>query len=66
MKNRTGYVYEDDKTGRWIARICYKNTNGKRTAVQRKTDNRTNAKKILKELLDNLENGGRKVLDAEK
>jgi integrase len=66
VKNRTGYIYEDKKTGNWIARIGYKNTNGKRTAVQRKADNKTDAKKLLKQLLENLDKGGRDTLKAEK
>jgi len=49
-----------------MARVCYKNKNGKRTAVQRKAETITDARKILKDLLEKLENGGRNALDAEK
>ncbi len=66
MKQRTGQVFQDKKTGDWIARVCYKNKNGKRTAVQRKAENKTQAKQVLAELLDVLEKGGRKAIDAEK
>ncbi|HEY0460887.1 MAG TPA: site-specific integrase [Pyrinomonadaceae bacterium] len=66
MRERTGQIIENKKKGLWIARVCYKNKNGKRTAVQRTAETITDARKILKELLDKLENGGRKALDAEK
>lgn len=66
MKERTGQIIENKKKGLWIARVCYKNSNGKRTSVQRTADNITDARKLLKELLDKLEKGGRKALDAEK
>ena len=66
MKQRTGQVFQDKKNGCWIARICYKNKNGKRTAIQRKTENKTQAKQVLNELLQTLEKGGRKAIDAEK
>ncbi len=66
MKQRTGQIFQNKKSGEWIARVCYKNDNGKRTAVQRKADNKTHANQILKELLETLEKGGRKAFDAEK
>jgi len=66
MKERTGQISENTKTGIWTARVCYKNTNGRRTAIQRTADNKTDAKKLLKQLLEKLENGGREAIDAEK
>lgn len=66
MKERTGQISENKKTGIWTARVCYKNTNGKRTAIQRTADNKTDAKKLLKQLLEKLDNGGREAIDAEK
>ena len=66
MKERTGQISENTKTGIWTARVCCKNTNGKRTAIQRTAENKTDAKKLLKQLLEKLENGGRKAIDAEK
>jgi hypothetical protein len=66
MKQRTGQIFQNKKNGELTARICYKNNNGKRTAVQRRAENKTDATKILKELLETLENAGRKALDAEK
>jgi integrase len=66
MRTRTGQIYQDKKTNNWIARVDYKNTNGKRTSVKRKADNKTQAREVLKQLLETLEKGGRKAFDAEK
>ncbi len=65
MKERTGQIIENKKN-EWIARVCYKNSNGKRTAIQRKAKDKTDAKKILKQLLETLEKGGREAIDVEK
>jgi integrase len=66
MRQRTGQIYQDKKTGSWIARVDYKNLNGKRTAVKRKANNKTHAREVLKELLETLEKGGRKAIEVEK
>ena len=66
MKERTGQIIENKKNGKWIARVCYENSNGKRTAVQRTAKTKTDASKILKKLLEKLANGGRKAIDAER
>ena len=66
MKSKTGQVFENKKTLKWVARVCYENTNGKRTAIQKVADNKSDARRILKELLAKLESGGRKVIDIEK
>jgi integrase len=66
MRLRTGQIFQNKKTGKWIARVCYKNTNGKDTAIQRTAESKSDAQKILKKLLEKLENGGRQAIDAEK
>ena len=66
MREKTGQIFENKKNGCWIARVCYQNSNGKRTAVQRMAENKSDARKILKQLLEKLENGGREAIDAEK
>ncbi len=66
MRERTGQIFQNKKNNRWIARICYKNTNGKRTAIQRETENKPEAKKALKAMLEVLEKGGREAIDIEK
>jgi integrase len=66
MRGKTGQIFENKKNGLWVARVCYKNTNGKRSAIQRNAESKTEARKILKELLEKLENGGRNAIDVEK
>jgi integrase len=66
VKSRTGYVYQDKKTKSGYARICYTQTNGKRTSVKRRVENKTQGQKVLKELTQTFENGGRKAFDLEK
>ncbi|HEY0428907.1 MAG TPA: tyrosine-type recombinase/integrase [Pyrinomonadaceae bacterium] len=66
MREKLGQLFENKKTGRWVARVAYKNTNGKKTAIQQTAKSKEDAKKLLKKLLEKLENGGRKALDAEK
>jgi hypothetical protein len=46
MRERTGQIIENKKTNEWVARICYKNSNGKRTAIQRKAKNKVDAKRF--------------------
>ena len=65
MRERTGQIIENKKN-EWIARVCYQNTNGKRTAIQRKAKDKIEAKKILKQLLETLEKGGREAIDVDK
>lgn len=65
MKERTGQIFENKK-GLWTARVCYKNKNGKRTAIQQTAENKSEASKILRKLLDKLDAGGRETIDAEK
>lgn len=66
MRSRTGYVYQNKKTGTWYARVCYKQPNGRRTSVKRRADNKTDAKQVLKRLIETLDDGGRDALEAEK
>lgn len=66
MRERTGQIFQNKKNSKWIARVCYKNTNGKRTAIQRETENKPEAKKALKMMLGTLEKGGREAIDIEK
>ncbi len=46
-RSRTEQVFQDKKTGDWIAGVCYKNTNGKRTPIRRKVENKTRVKQSL-------------------
>ena len=66
MRERTGQIIENKERKIWIARVCYLNKNGKRTAIQRKATTKTEAKAILKQLLESLAKGGRDNLDTKK
>lgn len=66
MRARTGQVFQSKKTGKWIARVCYKNSNGKRTAIQRTAESKTDARKIVKQLIAKLDSGGRRTIEMDK
>lgn len=66
MRQRTGQIFESAAKDGWIARVCYKNLNGKRTAVQRKAATKSEARQLLKSLLEKLSSGGRQKIDAER
>jgi integrase len=66
MRERTGQIKEDKERKIWIARVCYKNRNGKRTAIQRSAPSKAEARAKLKELLSTLNKGGRESVDREK
>lgn len=66
MKQKTGQIFQNKKNGEWTARVCYKNNNGKRTAVQRKAENKSHAREVLKQMLEMLDKGGRSAFDNEK
>ncbi len=38
MREKTGQIFENKKNGCWVARVCYQNSNGKRTAIQQKAE----------------------------
>lgn len=65
MRERTGQVFQK-KNGLWVARVCYKNTNGKRTAVQQTAESERDAKKALGKMLEKLDIGGRDAIDSDK
>lgn len=66
MRERTGQVSFNKKLNHWVARVGYTNSNGKRTAVQRKAESKVQAKAIVKELIGKLAEGGREILEIEK
>jgi integrase len=61
MKEKRGQVFEK-KNGLWVARVSYKNSNGKKTAIQKTVKSESEANKAL----EKLEKGGREEIDAEK
>ena len=63
-KERTGYTYE--KNGRWHARLTFTNPQGKRCDIKRMAENKTEARKLLKSLLRELEDKGSKAVETSR
>lgn len=66
MRERTGQIFENTRTGKWVVRVGYINSNGKRSAKQQTVDSKSEARLILKALLAKVDNGGREAIDADK
>jgi integrase len=66
MKSRTGYVFQNKKTGVWFARVTYTDRNGKRKNLQRKVENKSKGDELLKKLVHTLDNEGSTSIEAEK
>ena len=64
MRERTGQIFKNKK-GFWTARVCYRNTNGKRTAIQQVAESQSDARKKLDDLLQKVEKG-REAIDVNK
>lgn len=64
MKKQTGYVYQDGD--RWVARVTYTDSSGKRRNVKKYCDNVTKAKRECDSIISDLESRGSKGLDANK
>jgi integrase len=62
-KDRSGYIGQD-KTGKWFARVTLTDSNGKRRNVARRAKDRSEAKQILKRILQQIEDEGEKTVDA--
>jgi integrase len=65
-KETSGYVFKDKKDGKWIARITYTDSTGKRRNVKRKAENKTAAKELQKQLVRQFDDHGKKIFSAEK
>jgi hypothetical protein len=65
-KERSGYTYQDKKTGAWTARITFQDSTGKRHDIRRVADSEYGANKLLRKLLNDLETKGQKMIEAEK
>lgn len=64
MRQRNGYVYQDEKSGRWIARTTITDESGKRRNVKRHAESKSAAKEILKSLLREIDDEGSRAIDA--
>lgn len=66
MKSRTGYVYQNEKTGTLFARVTITDSSGKRKNVQRKVESITEGNQWLKKLVVELDDSGASFIDAER
>ena len=63
VRNRSGYVYYDEKEECWIARTTVTDESGKRRNVKRRAENKSAAREKLKVLLREIDDEGAKVID---
>ncbi len=66
MKSRTGYVFQNKRTGTWYARVTFTDKSGKRKNIQRKVENKSKGDEFLKNLIHRLDTEGESSLEAEK
>ncbi len=62
--HKGGYVYYDEKESTWYARITVKDTSGKRRNVKRRAKDKTEAKKMLRGLGQQLDAEGEKAIES--
>ena len=65
-KERSGFVYQDTKTGKWTARITFTDSRGKRKDIRRTAENKTAAKTLLKDLSNKIDAKGENAINAER
>ena len=63
MRERTGYTYFDKNEKCWYARTTVTDENGKRRNVKRKAKTKTEANKLLKIIIRQIDDEGIKVID---
>lgn len=64
-KESSGYIGQDNKK-QWFARVTFTGDNGKRKNVVRKAVDKTEAKRLLKSLLKELDENGKQFSDTSK
>jgi integrase len=64
-KIRTGYAYKGE-AGKWWARFDYTDENGKRRTIRRRAENKTEAKELLRHLLQKHRENGQQLFDGER
>jgi hypothetical protein len=64
MMRQKGYVYYDEREGRWYARTTVTDGEGKRRNVKRRGKDKAHAKELLKTLISQIEDEGPKAADA--
>ncbi len=65
-RDKTGCIVKrKDRPGLWV-RVKYKDEAGNEKVVQRKVDNRTEGKLVIKKLLREIEDHGAKIIDGDR
>lgn len=64
MKDRSGYVFEEN--GKWYARVTLRGSFGKRKNIKRTAKSKSDAKRLLRHLLVEIEKNGLKSLESAK
>lgn len=65
-RQRTGCIIERKDRDGWWARLSYADKSGKRRTLQRKAQNRSEAKQLLKKMLREVEDHGPEIVEADK
>jgi integrase len=60
-KERNGYIFEENN--KWFARVTFKDSNGKRRNIKRTAASKSDAKNILRKVLNDLENEGEQAFN---
>lgn len=66
MRIRKGYVYKDERTGFWYARITATDEPGKRKDIKKRASDKTQATRVLKQLNTTLDTRGVEAIESEK
>jgi integrase len=63
---KSGYVYQDPRNKKWVARLTYTGNDGKQKSLKQSADSKTEAKRILKALVLKMETKGEESIRLEK
>jgi integrase len=66
MKQRTGYLFKDKATGKWVARVTFTDEAGKRRNVKRYCETKTEAREKLDVLKRDIKERGQQSVDGDK
>jgi hypothetical protein len=66
MRQRSGYVFYDEKEGCWIARTQVTDDSGKRRNIKRRAKSKTEAEAKLKTLIRQIDDEGSKVVEINR
>ena len=65
-KQRTGYVYYDEKRKTYVARLTYKDELGRTRNIKRQVGNKTEGNIMLKKLLRDIDQHGSTIIEGNK